>query len=437
MRLSIVALVAVAALADARASAADLPTAGGGVLVWRAVASDPDGESMLLRGPTVLAKRPGLWLSAPGHLWRIGTTQRKVAMVDCACAARAGNGRAPPACRVAKSFDVLVAYDQLNKKQVDLAEMSTETGSDEDDMEYVDWTTKVVGAVGSRLLVEESRSTYVCGANHPVTEAQFNALDLGSGKPVPALSDEDAAKVERAVGRQARKLCIAKADRTDCDAKGGEVVWWQPAYLDGVLRPIWQFTWSGTPNGGADMWSSYTRSVRLPAAVVPAGLERFATPPAQVRRMLSAKLPVTAWSPVADADLDRVQREFTAPDGPGTTVVAVELRPAELPQAVHDFVESNSDAVRTCYQRSLDDHPMLAGRLRVSFVIQSDGSVLEARAEQSVMDGAVVEGCILGAIRAWKFPWRITGGPTRIEHTFVLAPPATTEPMPTVPPDGE
>lgn len=76
--------------------------------------------------------------------------------------------------------------------------------------------------------------------------------------------------------------------------------------------------------------------------------------------------------------------------------------------------------IRACYERGLQQDPDLRGRVSVSFVISGRGTVKQERINQSSLRSPVVEGCLLGKMRGWKFPNPVGGVNVRVEKSFPL-----------------
>jgi TonB family protein len=105
-----------------------------------------------------------------------------------------------------------------------------------------------------------------------------------------------------------------------------------------------------------------------------------------------------------------VVKEST-PDVDGTldaNVVAAEIR-------------RRLSAIKICYERELKRNPDLGGKVVVRFEISTVGRVSSASVESTTIRDAGVEGCILSAIRSWRFP-APSGGSVEVAYPFVLAP---------------
>ncbi len=89
---------------------------------------------------------------------------------------------------------------------------------------------------------------------------------------------------------------------------------------------------------------------------------------------------------------------------------------------IDDVIRSNLNQFRYCYQRELNDHPELSGKIVVKFVIAKDGSVASAAIKSSTMNDAEVEGCITGRFMRLQFPEPKGGGIVIVSYPFLFRP---------------
>ena len=73
------------------------------------------------------------------------------------------------------------------------------------------------------------------------------------------------------------------------------------------------------------------------------------------------------------------------------------------PETIQRVVRENFGRFKACYERGLERDPSLGGRLRASFIIDLDGSVLDARADEALADAKATD-CILHQLAAIRFP---------------------------------
>lgn len=76
--------------------------------------------------------------------------------------------------------------------------------------------------------------------------------------------------------------------------------------------------------------------------------------------------------------------------------------------------------IRACYERGLQQDPDLRGRVAVSFVINGQGKVKREVINHSSLRSKIVENCLLGKMRNWKFPSPVGGVNVKVEKTFPL-----------------
>ncbi|MCB9792669.1 MAG: AgmX/PglI C-terminal domain-containing protein [Alphaproteobacteria bacterium] len=108
--------------------------------------------------------------------------------------------------------------------------------------------------------------------------------------------------------------------------------------------------------------------------------------------------------------------EDAQPHGTSETALGTKQPPGRLslgepevlgpldPSLVVPVVKRSAAQLRYCYQRELSKKPGLGGDLSVRFVIQADGSVLEASVASSTLDHPTLERCVLGRFERLQFP---------------------------------
>ncbi|MBS1151284.1 MAG: hypothetical protein H6Q89_2982 [Myxococcaceae bacterium] len=73
-------------------------------------------------------------------------------------------------------------------------------------------------------------------------------------------------------------------------------------------------------------------------------------------------------------------------------------------EAVARVINSHLGEVSSCYERALLREPGLAGKIVLEWNISTSGTVTTAKTKSSTMKSSAVEGCILTALKKWKFP---------------------------------
>ena len=84
-------------------------------------------------------------------------------------------------------------------------------------------------------------------------------------------------------------------------------------------------------------------------------------------------------------------------------------------------IRKDLSAIRLCYERALTKSPKLEGKVMVKFVIGADGRVSSASDDSDVkFPDAKVTQCVLGRVRALRFPKPVGGGVVNVKYPFVF-----------------
>ena len=92
---------------------------------------------------------------------------------------------------------------------------------------------------------------------------------------------------------------------------------------------------------------------------------------------------------------------------------------------IRQFVGTNIDLVRTCYNAGLKSDHKLAGRVEIQFAIAAGGGVMTSVVLSSDLPGELGDGvasCIADAVRELVFPTTPHGGMVRVAYPFTLSP---------------
>jgi hypothetical protein len=84
-------------------------------------------------------------------------------------------------------------------------------------------------------------------------------------------------------------------------------------------------------------------------------------------------------------------------------------------------ISRHMNEVRFCYETQLNINQSLAGKIAVSFTIDTAGAVSQADVAQTTMNDNTVEQCILARVRRWRFP-EPKGGVCVINYPWVFHP---------------
>lgn len=100
---------------------------------------------------------------------------------------------------------------------------------------------------------------------------------------------------------------------------------------------------------------------------------------------------------------------------------ALEPKAAER-AALLEVVHRNTWEVHRCYTNALKDAPGLKGLLKVAWTIDAAGRVAEARVDETDLDDANLQSCVLERVRAWRFPRPADGALKKLTWKWTLDP---------------
>jgi len=110
---------------------------------------------------------------------------------------------------------------------------------------------------------------------------------------------------------------------------------------------------------------------------------------------------------------------------PNKQEAKVTVRPGEmnveggLPNdVVRRYIETKVGALRSCYQKSLQNNPDLTGSVRVRFLIQPTGAVTGVQMNGNL--GEPTERCIVNNIASWRFPQGKDGQSTTVAKQWTF-----------------
>ena len=111
------------------------------------------------------------------------------------------------------------------------------------------------------------------------------------------------------------------------------------------------------------------------------------------------------------------------PVGPQVKRVGEPTLVGPLDRSLIDAViKRNISQIRYCYQKELQTHPELGGKVVVKFTIAGDGSVSSADIKSSSLGSEVAESCIANRFYGFKFPEPKGGGIVLVSYPFLFAP---------------
>ena len=74
------------------------------------------------------------------------------------------------------------------------------------------------------------------------------------------------------------------------------------------------------------------------------------------------------------------------------------------PDVIRSVVQRHMARIRYCYEQGLTTNPSLAGKVKIHFVIASDGTVATATESDSTLGDATVTSCIVRTFQSMVFP---------------------------------
>jgi Ca-activated chloride channel homolog len=85
-------------------------------------------------------------------------------------------------------------------------------------------------------------------------------------------------------------------------------------------------------------------------------------------------------------------------------------------------IKQHLNQFRYCYQKELNKHPALAGKVVIKFTIGADGSVAAAEVKSSTLNNEVVENCMVARFMRLQFDAPAGGGIVIVSYPFVFSP---------------
>jgi hypothetical protein len=83
-------------------------------------------------------------------------------------------------------------------------------------------------------------------------------------------------------------------------------------------------------------------------------------------------------------------------------------------------IERHIGEIRYCYEQGLQTNPKLSGRVSMKFFIAGTGMVSAADITNTSLHSKLVENCITGRLKTWKFPNPRGGAVVKVNYPFVL-----------------
>jgi hypothetical protein len=73
-------------------------------------------------------------------------------------------------------------------------------------------------------------------------------------------------------------------------------------------------------------------------------------------------------------------------------------------EQINRVVRAHAAAIKYCYEKELQRHPKLMGRVDLAWVIRPNGVVDRAQIAKSTLEDREVEGCMVRQVKNWQFP---------------------------------
>lgn len=167
---------------------------------------------------------------------------------------------------------------------------------------------ELMGNAGSLAFIRGESSEYSCGA-HGNAGVSFKTMDLpGEAGPAVASPDEARALVDEYRREVVRRFRADTSGNVPFTPESLELTLVRPVFTGPALGAILQFTSDACYACSDDLWSSYSRSVQLPARELPRPLAPYAEIPDAVRSFFRRQLPDSSagWSAVTGEATRRV-----------------------------------------------------------------------------------------------------------------------------------
>jgi hypothetical protein len=143
-------------------------------------------------------------------------------------------------------------------------------------------------------------------------------------------------------------------------------------------------------------------------------------PPPPPPTLLPAPTPV----PTVEAVLDAGTPDARTASKPQAAAGVASVSGSLPPDVIRKVVQRSMGRIRFCYEQGLATNPSLAGKVKIHFVIASDGTVATATDSDSTLGDPAVTACITRTFLSMVFPAPSGGIVTAVYPlTFVSAAP--------------
>jgi TonB family protein len=83
-------------------------------------------------------------------------------------------------------------------------------------------------------------------------------------------------------------------------------------------------------------------------------------------------------------------------------------------------IRAHANEIKFCFERELQSHQTLSGKVSITFTIGPSGDVTDASILESTLDSQTVETCMISRIRRWRFPEPAGGGVVTVNHPWIF-----------------
>lgn len=89
-------------------------------------------------------------------------------------------------------------------------------------------------------------------------------------------------------------------------------------------------------------------------------------------------------------------------------------------EVIRAVVDRNRAQIRYCYERELQKHQDLEGRVVIRWIVAATGLVARVEVSESTLPGREVADCLSSHIARWRFPEPAGGGVVTVSYPFVF-----------------
>jgi hypothetical protein len=142
----------------------------------------------------------------------------------------------------------------------------------------------------------------------------------------------------------------------------------------------------------------------------------------KLRSCLSSAFAALVFDPAA-AGSTSYSLAFESAQGkqPSVRETPVTVTGSLPPEVVRRVIRARTPQIRYCYEKALKVDPKEAGKMTVSFTIDTKGDVSGAKIASSTLGDATLESCIVGVFSKIVFPVP-SAGPVTVSYPIVLSP---------------